>query len=197
MKKQFPTAVAALVVLCFLIGLAPSMIRTTGLIWVNRDSLVGRNGFYFKKRQWLADLRTIVAAFRYLCTSHPASQTNPLSMDDPAQLRPHGTGISTNLLGLDVTESPLPLAGRSLSRAERRMARYRWSSFDRVPLMLALAEFPSNDVAGLRIYRLDAAPPAPEAGTSLLLRLSPRAHETPAWTRSYHPDLTATNLQGV
>jgi len=197
MKKRIPTVVAALVFVCFLIGLAPIMLRTTGLVWINRDSLVGRHGFYFKKRQWLADLRTVMAALRYLYTSHPASQTSPVSMMDAPQPPVLKTEISANLLSIEVTASPLPLVGKRLSRAERIMARYRWSSFDRLPPMLAFAEFPSDGLSGLRFYRLDIRPPVPEQGTSSLPQLPQRAHVTPRRMQSSHPDLTATNLQGA
>ncbi|HEV7926073.1 MAG TPA: hypothetical protein VGR14_11995 [Verrucomicrobiae bacterium] len=198
MKKRIPTVTAALVFLCFLIGLSPGLLRTPSLIWVNRDHLFGRHGFYFKQRQWLADLRTIVAAFRFLYTTHPSSQTNPVSKLDDQQLRPHGTELSTTILSMDATASPLLLAGKSLSRGERRMAKYRWSAFDRLPPMLAFAEISSNGASGPPFYRFDAAPLFPEAGTSSNSRLLPRARKMQPRMLGSRPDLiVSTNLQGV
>ncbi len=197
MKKRIPTVVAALVFLCFLIGLSPGLLRTAGLFWGNHDSMIGRHGFYFRKRQWLADIRTIAAAFRFLYTSHPGSQSSPISNADDPQLPPHGKEISTNLLGMDETESPMLLAGKRLSKSERIMARYRWSSFEQLPPMLAFAEISSNGLSGLQFHRFEIVPPFPEPGTSWSFRLPPPARATPAKLRSSPPELTSTNLQGA
>ena len=136
MKKRIPTMIVALVLVCFLLELAPTVLRSTGLAEVKWDSLVGRHGFYFQKRQWLADLRTIMAAFHYLCTSHPAA---PLSFVDVPPASPLQTETSTNLLGTNGTASSMPTAAKTLSRADRIMARYRRLYSDRQPPMITFA----------------------------------------------------------
>jgi hypothetical protein len=53
-------------------------LQNTKLAWVNMDWLTGSNNFYFKKRQWLADARTIVAAIKFLCRSTKYVEINRL-----------------------------------------------------------------------------------------------------------------------
>src|SRR5208337_764573 len=101
MKKRMLTMVAALAFVWF--WLAPTMLKNTGLAWMNWDSLAGKHGFYFKKRQWLADLRTIAAAIRYLYRSNTASSISLVKVVNDPELPPTQAEISTNLLGLDGT----------------------------------------------------------------------------------------------
>jgi hypothetical protein len=196
MKKQILSVIAALVFVCFLTELIPTMLNNTSVAWINWDSLVGRHGFYFKKRQWLADLRTIMAAFRYLYSSHTASPTNLVNISVPPSL-PLQSEITTNLLGIDGTESCPLLAGKRLTTAERVMGRNRWSSFDRLPPMLAFAESSSNGLYGVRFSRVGVMSYFPEPGTSPLPRLPQRAKVDQTESRSSPPDLIATNLQGT
>jgi hypothetical protein len=145
MKKQILTVIAALVFVCA--WLAPTMLKNTGLAWINWDFPGGHDGFYFKKRQWLADFRTIVAAVRYLYESHTASSTNPLIIVHVPALLPLQNEISTNLLGTHGTESSMPLACERLSRVERMMARHRTASCH--PQLPKIAEAPCSSKGDL------------------------------------------------
>jgi hypothetical protein len=140
MKKRISTVIAVLVLACFLAELASTMIKSTGLDRVKWESLVGRKGFYFAKRQWVADLRTLVAAFRYLCASHPVSSSPPLSMVQAPASSPLPDEISTNLLSTNLTAASMPMPGKRLSRAERMLGRYRRSSFGQQPAVSAFAD---------------------------------------------------------
>jgi hypothetical protein len=126
MKKRILTAIAALLLVCFC--LAPTVLKNTGLAWINWDALAGQRGFYFKKDQWLADLRTIVAAFRYLTWSYTGSPSNSLHIVNLPPVLPLQTEISTNLPGTNVTQSSLPLSAKRLARVHWIMDRSRGSS---------------------------------------------------------------------
>jgi hypothetical protein len=139
MKKRISTVLAVLVVACFLTELVPTVIKSTGLDRVKWESLVGRNGFYFAKRQWLADLRTIVAALRYLCASHVVNSGNPLNIVQVPASSPLQNEISTNLLSTNGTAASMPMPGKRLSRAERMLARYHRSSSGQQPALPAFA----------------------------------------------------------
>jgi hypothetical protein len=96
MKQRILTVFAALVFLCLFIELSQPLLQNTRLAWINWDSLTGRNNFYFKKRQWLADARTIVAGVRYLYESRTASQTSPVDVANVPPSVPRAPGISTH-----------------------------------------------------------------------------------------------------
>jgi hypothetical protein len=66
MKQRILTVFVALVSAFFFIKLSPATLQNGRLAWINWDSLTGKHSFYFKKRQWLADVRTIAAGVRYL-----------------------------------------------------------------------------------------------------------------------------------
>jgi hypothetical protein len=112
MKPRILTICAALVSLCLFIELSPPTPQNTRLSWINLDFLPGRNSFYFKKRQWLADARTILAGVHYLYESRAASQINPGDVANVPRPLPPRPGISTNLLGMDETASS-SVAGRN------------------------------------------------------------------------------------
>ncbi len=139
MKKRISTLIAVLVLACFLTELVPTVIKSAGLDRVKWESWVGRNGFYFAKRQWLADLRTIVAAFRYLCASHTVSSSQTLNIVQAPASSPLQNEFSTNLLSTNGTAASMTMAGKRLSRAER-MDRYRRLSFGRQPAQSAFAK---------------------------------------------------------
>jgi hypothetical protein len=122
MKQRILTVLAALVSAFLFIELSPSSLHITKLAWINWDSLTGRHGFYFKKRQWLADARTIVAGVRFLYECRTADQANPMDVVHVPNSRPTRPEISTNLLGIDRTETSLPRASRRALRAGQVMA---------------------------------------------------------------------------
>ncbi len=130
MKKQISTAVAALLLVCFLVELAPTMINSTGLALAKWDSWVGRNGFYFKRRQWMADLRTVMAAIRFLSASQSTSPTNSWNLDQAPTSSLLETQTSTNLLGTNGTASTLKTSHNGLARAERTMGARHESSLE-------------------------------------------------------------------
>jgi len=128
MKQRILTVFAALVSLGLFIKLSSPPLQDTKLAWINWDSLTGRNNFYFKKRQWLADARTIAAGVRYLYESRTASQINTIDVVNVPRSLPPRPGISTNLFAIGGTELSSPLAGLRLSRTERIVGRTPLSS---------------------------------------------------------------------
>ena len=87
MKQRILTILAALVCLCLILELSP-------------PSLTGLNSFYFAKRQWLADARTIVAGVRYLYESRMAYQTNSTDVANVPHSPPIRPAISTTSSGV-------------------------------------------------------------------------------------------------
>ena len=104
MKKRIRSAMAALVCVCLFLVLSPNLFRDSGLAWFNWDSVTGPRNFYFAKRQWLADARTIAAAIRYLYESNIASPANPMEVVNIPHLLPLRP-IMTNFSG-----TPMPAA---------------------------------------------------------------------------------------
>jgi hypothetical protein len=90
MRQRILTILAALVSLCLFVKLSSPQLQNTRLAWINWGSLTGRNNFYFAKRQWLADARTIVAAVRYLCESSAATRINPMDVADVPRMEAKG-----------------------------------------------------------------------------------------------------------
>src|SRR5580658_3467067 len=156
MKQRILTLMAALMTLCLFLELSPPSARNTSLAWVHWDSLTGRDNFYFKKRQWLADARTIVAGVHFLYECETAKSTDSMNVATvPRAPRPRA-GISTNLIGAEVTVTPLTPVGKRLSRAERIIGRVRLSSRYGLPPMFAFAEFPSNSLVDRTFPGLEA-----------------------------------------
>jgi len=99
MKKRIRSLLAALVCGGLLLVLSPNLFRDSGFTWIKWDAITGPHNYYFAKRQWLADARTIAAAVRYLYESSTYSRTNPIEVVNvprPVPLRP----ISTNFIGI-------------------------------------------------------------------------------------------------
>jgi hypothetical protein len=144
MRQRILAILAALVSLCLFVKLSSPQLQNTRLAWLNWDSLTGRNNFYFTKRQWLADARTIVAAVRYLCESRTANQINPVDVAHSPHLPPARQAISTNLFGIDATVSSPPLTGSGMSSSERLIGRNRLASLNELPPMFAFAESSAN-----------------------------------------------------
>jgi hypothetical protein len=196
MKQRILTVFAALASLWLLVELSPPPLQNTKLAWINWDFLTGRNSFYFKKRQWLADARTIVAVVHYLYESRTSGQINPIDVANVPHSPPR-PGISTNLLGINGAGSSSPLARIRLSRAKRIIGHAWLSCLNRLPPEFASAEFPSNVLSGLPLSDLEARCYVPQVGKSLLQRLPHRAHGTPPGLRNPRPDPGPANLQGA
>jgi hypothetical protein len=96
MKQRILKVMMALGALCLYIQLSPPLLENTKLAWMNWQSLTGRNNFYFRKRQWLADARTIAAAIQYLYESRKDSQINPTDVVIVPHALPLRPEISTN-----------------------------------------------------------------------------------------------------
>jgi hypothetical protein len=146
MKKRNLTAIAVLILVCFC--LAPTVLKNTGLAWINWDALAGQRGFYFKQNQWMADLRTIMAAIRFLTSSYSTSPSKSLDVVNLPPVLPLRTEISTNLLGTNVTQSSLPLSAKRLARLEWIMNRNRMSCSNRflaIPACCQLSSMPDSD----------------------------------------------------
>jgi hypothetical protein len=101
MKNRILTVFAALVSLGLFLELSPHTLQNTRLAWINLDFLSQHDHFYFKKRQWLADARTVVAGIRFLYERRTASQNNPLDVADVQRSAPPQVGNSNNLSGIE------------------------------------------------------------------------------------------------
>jgi hypothetical protein len=168
MKQRIFTLMAALVTLCLFIELSPPSLQNTSLSWINWDSLTGRNNFYFRKRQWLADARTIVAGVRFLYECGTATQSDPMDVVEAIHSPEPRSGISTNPIGMDATASGPPLGRIGLSRAQRIIGRTRMSFRYGLPPMFAFAEFPSNSASAPLFFDLETKSDVPRNPTELL-----------------------------
>jgi len=105
MKHRILTVFAALMCLCLYLVFSLPAHQGAKLAWINMDWLVGRNNFYLKKRQWLADARTIVEGIRFLYESSTTSQIDPTDVaGTPHTLLPRAAD-STNLNWIERPES--------------------------------------------------------------------------------------------
>jgi hypothetical protein len=120
MKKRTRSVMAAVAGLCLLAALSPHLFRDSGFTRFGWDSLTGPHNFYFAKRQWLADARTIGAGFRYLCDSLLAGPAIPANATVcvPAvetglfQELPQGTNVaSSKFRPAHSNQSPASLQG--------------------------------------------------------------------------------------
>jgi hypothetical protein len=116
MKQRILTVFVALVSAFFFIKLSPATLQNGRLAWINWDSLTGKHSFYFKKRQWLADVRTIAAGVRYLYEDRMAGQNRPMDVVKAASSPPTRLEVSTNHLGSNGTGSSSPVAAAKLSK---------------------------------------------------------------------------------
>jgi hypothetical protein len=96
MKHRILTVLAALICLGLFVELSQPMVQNTKLSWVNLDWLFGRDNFYFKKRQWLADARTVVAGVRFVCETREFSDTSPTDVASGPHPLPIRNDNSTN-----------------------------------------------------------------------------------------------------
>ena len=83
MKKCILALMAALVTVCLSMELTPPLLSNTSPAWSAWNFQTARHNFYyfyFSKRQWLADARTVVAAIRFLYLSATARPANPMEV---------------------------------------------------------------------------------------------------------------------
>ncbi len=118
MKTSILKIIAGFVFICLLAGLAPALLKDTSLASVNLGPFSMRHNFYFGKRQWLADARTVVAAVQYLYQVRSSSSADPLDVISNPPALPVQRGIDTNLLGIAGTESAMRIHERRRPRAE-------------------------------------------------------------------------------
>jgi hypothetical protein len=182
MKKRNLAVMAALAAVCLWVKLTPPLRDYTSLVWGNWNSQTARHNyyyFYFSKRQWLADARTMLAGFRFLLLSVTASPTNPMAAVNIPPSPPIQLGISTNLLGIVETGSLLRGAGHRLSQAGRIIGPDWLSSFDGRPPIFAFTEYPSNGFYGLQSPGSDVMSYIPVEQTSWARRMPHRTDMTP------------------
>ena len=90
MKKRVRSLLAAVVSVGLFLVLSPNLFRDSGFSWINWDNVTGSRTYYFARRQWLADARTVVAAIRYLYESSmdsPALPTEVVNVPPPRPVR--------------------------------------------------------------------------------------------------------------
>jgi len=125
MKTSILKVIAVVVFVCVLVGFTPTLLQNTSVAWMNADSVSMRRNFYFGKRQWLADARTLVAAARYLyqATSANASNTiNVVSLPPSPRIQRE---TSTNLMVINGTDTTILSHGSRISRAGNLIVRKR------------------------------------------------------------------------
>jgi hypothetical protein len=83
--------------------------------WIELEPLSMRHNFYFGKRQWLADARTVIAAVRYLYQSSSANPSNSVNVVKSPVLPITRNEASTNLMVTTETESTDLIGFKSLS----------------------------------------------------------------------------------
>jgi len=196
MKKQNHVVIWTLVVVCFAISVATPFIEYMRPAWSNRSSTSGRSSFYFKKRQWLADIRTIAACVRYLYSygSRSDGLTNSMEPATVPSLLPLQPELSSNLLGLGETGASFRLIGNRLpSRAERLNGRNRLSCFRGYPPMFAYAEFMQLGSDWAHVSSVNVTSQVPE----IQPRLLQRTNLTPLRMRHFRSASVETNLQGA
>jgi hypothetical protein len=101
MKHRILTAIAVLMSLCLFVELSQPALQNTRLAWVNLDWLTGSDNFYFKKRQWLADVRTVLAAIGFLCKSGRYVEVHRVDAVTLMSPPPSQTGTGTNMSGIE------------------------------------------------------------------------------------------------
>jgi hypothetical protein len=201
MKKCIPAvaAMAALVAACLCLKFTPPLLDNTRLAWSNWKSQTARHNFlffYFSKRQWLADARTVVAGIRFLFLSVTASPANPMEVVNIPPLPPLRPGISTNLFGRDRPGFLWRRAGHRLSKAGRIIGPDWLSSSEGLPPLFAFADFPSNGSYGLHFSGSDVTSYLPE-DESWVRRTPHRTSVTPPGLPNSRHDSMATNLLGA
>jgi hypothetical protein len=95
MKKRIRSVLAAFVCVGLILALSPLLFPDTGYKW---RAVRGPRHSYFATRQWMADVRTIVAAVRYLYESRNYIRTNLTEVVNLPTLAPVEP-ISTNFIG--------------------------------------------------------------------------------------------------
>jgi hypothetical protein len=105
MKQRILIVATAVVSLCLFIWLSAPPLENTRLGWINWPSLTGGKNFYFKKRQWLADVRTIAAGVRYLYESRTEGHSEPMDVVSVTHSLPLRSEVSTNISRIERTDS--------------------------------------------------------------------------------------------
>ena len=195
MKRRISMFFVVPVSLClFLISSSP-LPQTARWAWANRDSLVGRHGFYFNKRQWLADVRTVAAGIHFLYEfrnfeSCPANVAAALPAPPPKAL------MFTNLPDVAWTASS-SRANHRLSRCESLCVHSRLASVNEWPPMFAVVESSSNGLTRPRRADAEARCYAPLSGKGMLQQLPHRVAMPRADLRDIRPDSCAATVVGT
>jgi hypothetical protein len=197
MKKRIRTVLAALVSVCLFMTFGAPLLKDTRLAWINWDSLTPRHDFYFEKRIWLADARTIMSAFHYLSHSGAANPTNPMEAATVPGSFPLWSEPSTNHLGVNGSGVSSPRAAQRLSRAGRIIGRRGFPPVIGLPPMFACAEFPSIGLGVSPFPDWEMKIYVPLVRTGLLERLPQPGRLASPKLRNAHPETIETNLQGA
>jgi hypothetical protein len=195
MKKRIGSVMAAILGVCLFVVFSPTVRQSIGFTWMNRDSLARPRHYYFATRQWLADARTIMAAFRYL---YESAVTNPLSPVELAKVPPSSPArpIAANFPGIDDAESSLLLVGHPLPRAERIIGRNRLSCLSGLPPMFVCAGFSSNGLCEMKLSALEAKSCLLEVRT-VMRQQFPDCTNAPARSHQSHADPGASSIEGA
>jgi hypothetical protein len=190
MKRRISMVFVVLVSLgLFLISSSP-LPQIAQWAWTNRDSLVGRHGFYFNKRQWLADVRTVAAGihFLYEFKNFESSPANPAP--------PPKALMFTNLPDVAWTASS-SRANHRLSRCGSLCVHSRLASVNEWPPMFAVVESSSNGLTRPRMADAEARSYVPLSGKEILQQLPRRAAMPQADLRDTHPDTCTATVVGT
>jgi len=103
MRHRMMIILGAMLFLGIFLELSPRALKNTKLSWLSLDNVGGPDNFYFKKRQWLADARTLVEGVRFLCKFTSFSQNSPMDVAILLSSPLDGSGDSTNLAAIERT----------------------------------------------------------------------------------------------
>ena len=125
MKAIILKLTAALGLACLLLISMSNWVKSTGIAGFVPGSVLMRNNFYFGKRQWLADTRTVLAAIHYLYRSRSPDPLNTNNLAKNPFLPFTGLDDSTNFPGLEEIGTAILSHERRLSRADSLILRAR------------------------------------------------------------------------
>jgi hypothetical protein len=102
MKKRILAVLLAMVYVCLVMEITSPMFKNAGLVWTSQVGRAGSRDFYFKKRQWLADIRTVIAVFRYLRMARAIAPSSLRDMVNVSNVPPARIEASANLMATNM-----------------------------------------------------------------------------------------------
>jgi hypothetical protein len=112
MKRTILKVIAGLVLVAVILDHNPRPLESASRDWMNSNPAPPRRDFYFAKRQWLADARTIEAGIYYLYESGSDSPTSPMNVASIPSLLLMQHELATNIDGTETNREANRLTTR-------------------------------------------------------------------------------------